>query len=420
MFSIRARGTIHIWPVLAIALVVPLVVFGQGTPRATESQLITLEASSTPVVTLLEILAERTGLNIVTAPEVQGRPISIRLKNTPFNEALNLVVRAAGLGYERVGNSILVADPARLKTPTGLTTRVFTLEYAHAAEVAAALDIFSENVRSYTSGNRIIVKAPQSVIEEIESIIVEIDQKPAQVLFEARLVEINTSALKELGIEWDKITNWTTIVTEGDPGETGTDQLPDQMPYFKIGDGGRLFRQAAAVEVAVDLLITTGNARLLADSKITTMNNQTAEIFIGQTVPVVISTLEGGQTGGTFSSTSLEYIDVGVKLTITPRISSDGFITTEVTPEVSNIIAISEQGLPTTSTRRATSVVRVRDGQKFYLGGLLQEVSTETVQKVPILGDIPLIRYFFRHYRTEVRQTDLLIEITPTLIQDRN
>ena len=65
-------------------------------------------------------------------------------------------------------------------------------------------------------------------------------------------------------------------------------------------------------------------------------------------------------------------------------------------------------------------MVRVRDGQKFYLGGLLQEVSTETIQKVPILGDIPLIRYFFRHYRTETIQTDLLIEITPTIVLDQN
>ena len=132
MLSIKKRGVAYIGMLLAIALM-PLGVFGQGTPRGAEGQLITLEADSTPVVTVLEILAERTGLNIVTAPEVQGRPISIRLKNTPFNEALNLVVRAAGLGYERVGNSILVADPARLETPTGLTTRVFTLEYAHAA-----------------------------------------------------------------------------------------------------------------------------------------------------------------------------------------------------------------------------------------------------------------------------------------------
>jgi type IV pilus assembly protein PilQ len=409
--------------------------FSQGTPRPAESQLITLESDSTPVVTILEILAERTGLNIVTGPEVQGRNISIQLKNTPFNEALNLVVRAAGLGYERVGNSILVADPQTLATQTGLTTKVFTLEYANAAEVVASLDIFSEGVRSYVSGNHIIVKAPQSVIEEIGTIVDEIDRRPAQVLFEARLVEVNTSDLKELGIDWDKITKWTTILVEGPPpgspgsgdepetlpGTSDTDQLPDQLGYFKIGSGDNIYRQAAAVEVAIDLLITEGNARLLADSKITTMNNQPAEIFIGQTVPVVITSLQSGATGGTFQSTSLDYIDVGVKLNIIPRISSDGFITSLVTPEVSNIVAFvgPNDDLPQTSTRRASSVVRVRDGQKFYLGGLLNEVSVETVKKVPILGDIPLIRYLFRHYRVETQQTDLLIEITPTLIQDQ-
>jgi type II secretory pathway component GspD/PulD (secretin) len=152
------------------------------------------------------------------------------------------------------------------------------------------------------------------------------------------------------------------------------------------------------------------------------MNNQPAEIFIGQTVPVVITSLQGGQGGGTFQSTSLDYIDVGVKLGITPRISSEGFITTVVNPEVSNIVGFvgPDNDLPQTSTRRAQAVVRVRDGQKFYLGGLLNEESTETIKKVPVLGDIPLIRYLFRHYRTETTQTDLLIEITPTIVRDQN
>jgi type II secretory pathway component GspD/PulD (secretin) len=414
VFAKTFWGAVLIGVAIAISSVGAPTAFAQGPSRPAENQLITLESDTTPVVTVLEILAERTGLNIVTSPEVQGRDISIRLKNTPFSEALNLVVRAAGLGYERVGNSILVTDPRNLETETGLTTRVFTLEYANSAEVTAALDIFSENIRSYVSGNRIIVKAPQSVIEEIDGIIREIDLKPAQVMFEARLVEVNTSALKELGVDWERITNWTTILVEGKPpGSIGG------------GEGGEGITQpgvsAAAVEVAIDLLITEGNARLLADSKITTMDNQPAEIFIGETVPVVISTVESGQSAGTFSSTSLEYIETGVKLNIIPRISSEGFITTVVSPEVSNIVAFvgANNDLPATSTRRATSVVRVRDGQKFYLGGLLNESEIETVKKVPILGDIPLIRYLFRHYRTEVKQTDLLIEITPTIVHDQ-
>jgi pilus assembly protein CpaC len=113
-------------------------------------------------------------------------------------------------------------------------------------------------------------------------------------------------------------------------------------------------------------------------------------------------------------------VEVGVKLNIVPRISSDGFITSAVTPEVSTIIAFvgPDNDLPQTSTRRATSVVRVGDGQKFYLGGLLNEEERKTVKKVPLLGDIPILGYLFRHYRMETNQTDLVIEITPTIIRD--
>jgi type II secretory pathway component GspD/PulD (secretin) len=414
--------------VLAGVLLAGWVVLAGAQTTRPEDQLITLESDNTPVITILEILGERTGLNIVTSPEVQGKAISIRLRNTPFSEALNLVVRAAGLGYERVGNSILVTAPERLATETGLTTRVFALQYANSAEVTAALDILSDQVRSYVSGNRIIVKAPQSVIEEVAAIIAEIDRRPPQILFEARLLEVNTNALKELGIDWERITQWTEILVEGQPqneegaaGTSPTDQLPDELPFRELNDRGKIFRQSEAVEVAVDLLMRDGNARLLANSKITTLDNQPAEIFIGQTVPVVISTAEQTGGGGLFGSVRLDYIDVGVKLSIVPRVSAEGFITSTVSPEVSTIVGfVGPNGdLPQTSTRRANAVVRVRNGQRFYLGGLLNEEDRETVEKVPILGDIPIIQYLFRHYRIEKNQTDLLIEITPVLIVDQ-
>lgn len=389
--------------------------------QAAESQLISLDADNTPVITVLEVLAERSRLNVVAAPEVQGRTISIHLTNTPFIEALNLVVRAAGLGYERVGSSILVADPQRITTQTGLTTRVIDLQYANAKEVTEALAVISKDVSTYGSGNRLIVKAPQSVIEEIEAIVRQLDAKPAQVMLEARLVEVNTTALQELGIDWEKISNWTQIVTEGDPGPSTPDALPQQLPYVKYGSSDDFYRQVEAFEVTLDALISDGSAKLLANSKITTMNNQPAEIFIGQTVPVVITSLQsGGVQGGAFQSVQLEKIDVGVKLNITPRISDDGFITSLVSPEVSTIVAFvgPNDDLPQTSTRRATSVVRVQDGQKFYLGGLLNEETKESIKKVPLLGDIPILGYLFRHYRIEKNQTDLLIEVTPTIIRD--
>jgi len=386
-----------------------------------DQQLISLDADSTPVVSVLKVLADRSGLNIVTAPEVQGRPISIHLHDTPFSEALNLVVRAAGLGYERVGGSILVADPNRLAQQTGLTTKIYDLQYANADEVVKSLEVISKEARAYVSGNRVIVKAPQSTIEEVDKIVQELDERPQQVMFEAKLVEVNTTDLKELGIDWEKITKWTQVITETNPGDSQNDTNPQQLPFIKYDQTGDIYRQVESFEVTLDALITDGKAKLLANSKITTMNNQPAEIFIGQTVPVVITSLSSaGVQGGAFQTVQLEKVEVGVKLNIIPRISDDGYITTQVSPEVSTIIAFvgPDNDLPETSTRRATSVVRVQDGQKFFLGGLLQNQTKETVKKVPLLGDVPLLGYLFRHYRIETDQTDLVIEITPTLIKD--
>ncbi|TPW09213.1 MAG: hypothetical protein FD129_2275 [bacterium] len=131
------------WAALALVLAAVSVVGAspsgaQGTP-STKDLLISLDADSSQVNSLLQILAERSHLNIVTSPDVQRRRISIHLKNTPFDEALNIVVRAAGLGYERIGNSILVNDPQKLATQTGLTARVYSLQYGNAEEIQQSL-----------------------------------------------------------------------------------------------------------------------------------------------------------------------------------------------------------------------------------------------------------------------------------------
>ena len=147
-----------------------------------------------------------------------------------------------------------------------------------------------------------------------------------------------------------------------------------------------------------------------------------SEIFAGETVPVVITSLQGTGAGGAgaLQTVQLEKIDVGVKLDITPRVTGEGFVTVLVEPEVSRIVAFvgPDDDLPQTSTRRARTLVRVRDGEKIYLGGLLTEEERLTEKKVPLLGDIPLLGYLFRHHREETIRQDLVIEITPRIVGD--
>ncbi|MDZ4803242.1 MAG: secretin and TonB N-terminal domain-containing protein, partial [Candidatus Eisenbacteria bacterium] len=159
------------WAALALVLTVVTVVGAspsgaQGTP-STQELLISLDADSSQVNSLLQILAERSHLNIVTSPDVQRRRISIHLKNTPFDEALNIVVRAAGLGYERIGNSILVGDPQKLATLTGLTSRVYTLQYGNALEVQKSLTSVIDGLNAYASGNQVVARGTPSQLDQV-------------------------------------------------------------------------------------------------------------------------------------------------------------------------------------------------------------------------------------------------------------
>lgn len=382
---------------------------------------VTLRAEGTPVAEVLQILAERSGLNIVTSPEVQGRSISIRMEDTPFEEALHLIVRAAGLGYEQVGGTILVADVDKLEASTGLVTHVFDLEYADPTNVGQALNVLTEDVSVDPQTNRVIIKATRAAVEQAAAVVAGMDRKPRQVMIESRLIEVNTSEVEEMGIDWEKITKWSTNIIEGYHGNGPAGQLPVDVDYVEVEDISRLHRQAATFEFAIDELITKGAAKLLSNAKVVTTDGEPAEIFAGETVPVVITSLQSsGGSGGVMQSVQLEKIDVGVRLNITPRISEGGLITTLVQPEVSRILRyVGPDGdLPQTSTRRAVTNVRVQDGQTIYLGGLLSEEERTNVKKVPLLGDIPLLGAIFRHSKTETVRLDLVVEMTVRIVGD--
>ena len=414
---------VRIYALLAtFAAVALLTALAPGTASAqTEEGLISLQAENTSVMEILDILADRSGLNIVAGAGVQDRPITIRLRETPFEEALRLIVRAANLGYERSGRTILVADIQTLNSPTGLSTRVFDLEYATAGDVRSAIEIITRDVAHDNKHGRVTVRGTPAQLEQAELIVDSMDSKPKQIQLEARMIEINTSKLHEVGIDWESITKYTTVVTEGKPEATQFGAIPDEIPFTKFDDGSNLYRQNAAFEVSVEALLTDDNATILSNSNVITLDGEAAEIFAGDTVPVVITSLQSpGASGGSLQTVQLEKIDVGVRLNITPRLTDDGLITTLVEPEVSRIVRFvgPDEDLPQTSTRRARTLVRVRDGQKIYIGGLLTDEERKTVKKVPLLGDIPILGYLFRHTKTQIDKMDLLIEITPHIIDD--
>jgi len=396
-----------------------------------QPRLISLDAEDAYLPSVLKILAEKGDLNIITGPGVTGGRLSIHMRDVPVEQAVNLVVRAAGLAYERIGNSILVAEAKSLQEETGLSSYVVELKYADAVELRDALKNLSAQIEVDKTGNRLIVVTSPRVIAEIGEIVEIMDVPVKQVMLEARIVEVSTDDLKRLGIDWAQLARQGVIFVEGDydslsfggvggviEGLKVFPNTPGTHDIFKLKN---FSRPAQVFRVALDLLIQDGNARVLANPKVATLNGKEATMLVGTRIPYVISgTVFAG--GGAAAAQTVEKEEVGIKLGIRPLINADGFITTEIRPEVSSVIGFQgvNNDLPVVATRQATTTVRLKDGNSVIIGGLLSEERSNEVTKVPLLGDLPFLGpLFFQHHFVQVTKRDLIIEVTPRIMPEQ-
>lgn len=402
-----------------------------GLARATApGKLVSLDADEASLPAVLKILAEKGDLNIITGPGVTSGKLTIHMKDVPVEQAVNLVVRAAGLAYERIGNSILVADAKSLQDETGLSSYIVSLKYADANDMKAALKGLTDKIEVDRGGNRLIIVTSPRIISEIESIVAELDKPAQQVMLEARIVEVSTDDIVKLGLDWNALSRQGFVFVEGNydtlsGGEGGGDlkglkvfrNTPGSNDIFQLRNFSRI---AQVYRVAMDLMISNGNARVLANPKIATLNGRKASMLVGSRIPFVITgTVFAG--GGAAATQQVQREEVGIKLNITPLINADGYITTLIEPEVSSVIGFKGQNndLPVIATRQASTTVRLRDGGSVIIGGLLSEEKTTVVAKVPFLGDIPILGYLFQHKATQTVKKDLVIEVTPRILPEQ-
>lgn len=420
--------------ILLVACAVAMAILGP-VPKADSlapGRTVTLDADDANLPAVLKILAEKGDLNIITGPGVAAGRITIHMKDVPIEQAVNLVVRAAGLSYERIGNSILVADAHSLKEETGLSAYVVNLRFADAADVKQALRGLTDQIEVDRGGNRLIIVTSPRVISEIEEIVAEMDRPARQVMLEARIIEVTTNDAKKLGVDWDLLNRQGMVFVEGtytDVSATFTDptkvtnlqmvpNIPGTEDVFKLRNFSRL---PLSFPAFLDLLIQNGSARVLASPKLATLNGKEATMLVGQRIPFVVSqTIFAGSAAA--PTTSIQKEEVGIKLAITPLINADGWITTTIRPEVSSVSGYNGQNkdLPVISTRQASTTVRMRDSTSVIIGGLLNTEQTTSETRVPLLGSIPGLGVLFRHTVTSARKTDLVIEVTPHILPEQH
>ena len=393
--------------------------------------LVTIHAEDAYLPGILAVLAKESGYNIVTDPSVNTQDkISIHLDEVPIEQAINLVVRAVGLGYEIVGNSFLIADPKKLDKEVGITPHVIALKYSDAQEVKELLSDLSKQIQVDVSGNKLLINTSPRKIAEIKEVISLIDVPAIQVLLETRLIEVALDMDKKLGIDWSRLAKYTNILAENaEPSSAGAGSvvpadgtlgsLPATAPFNRLNEGnlipGMFSRQMTAFDITLDFLIKDNKADILADSKLVTLNGREATIKMVDIVPYILS------SGGVGGQVQVQREEVGIKLTVLPSVNMDGDITVKVETEVASIFEFigPDRNIPRVKSRSSTTTIRVKDGESIIIGGLISKDRKNTIYKLPLLHKIPWIgKKLFTSIDLVDRKTDLIIQITPSVLKD--
>lgn len=353
-------------------------------------------------------LARATGVGIIIDDTIGrysndkyvSRKITVHLTDKKISEIIENVCTAYGLSHSQVGGVFMVSEGIPNSPSSYLISDIdsVTTKYVLASNAKSLLPVFlQDHVKVNEEQNAVILSAPTEVLAKFREDIEQFDVPAAQIMIDVLMVEFTDSAAKELGFDFLWSNSGKSAVTSSGSGDIIFEVL-DTLPDKFI--------------TQIRSLAEKGKARVHANPRIATVSGQSASIFVGRQRYLSQSVETSGDYYG-----SMNYIDAGIRLTMTPWTGGDGAIIAEVSPEVSVMSAPDPKtGLPEKSSRRADTIVRVRDGDTVIIGGLLQSELQSTRTKIPVLGDLPLIGGLFTGVSQTTVNTELVIFITPHIL----
>ncbi len=356
---------------------------------------------------------------------------------------------------DRSNRILLSGDPvkrARVKTlihemDSPLTgegnTQVFYLQYANAKEVAPILKSLAQSVlkdqkdkeTSFSvepseSANALVVNAPPGLLNTLKGVVEKLDVRRAQVLVEALIVEVNSDFKDDLGVYWatgnlsnpNGSTGVAAVNTLGTNLSLATPVLDTTGAVIGAtpGTGVTLgYITKGALQAAVRALSTSSKANILSTPTVVAIDNEPASLLVGQNVPFITGQATSAAATTTNPFTTIERKDIGISLEVTPRINQGNTITLEIKQKVESIApAVANATDLVTNKREINTRALINDDQVLVLGGLISDSQTDTAQKVPILGDLPLIGGLFRGKSHERERNNLMVFIHPVILRN--
>ena len=415
-------------------LVIPLWATASQNLQQQLQNRVTLQLNQVPIEQVISLLATQHQLNFVMADQVKGT-VSITLKDVALKDVLTAILLPLGAHY-LVQDNLIIIKSLKNKSPADLQTQIFALKYQDAARMMRTIkplisdrgkvEILPLEINQQGSVQRsgvLVVQDFRENLSSIATVVEKLDQPVQQIHIEVRLVETALGTEQRIGLNLPtEVTVKSTGAENTLPFENlqGTSQTVEALSgwYELPASVGKLnlgILSATELQATLSALARDDNTRLVSSPSVIAMDNHKAIIKIGTSVP--IPQVSRGISGDLFS---YEEKEVNMYLEVTPRINQGDTLTLTVHPVLEEIVGYvgpADFPQPIISRREVETQVMVTDSQTVVIGGLIKENTIETVQKVWLLGDIPILKYLFRHKQKKKQKTNLLIFITPRIVR---
>jgi general secretion pathway protein D len=396
-----------------------------GASKAVLKKPVTLQFRDAAVRQVFEAISRSTGLNIVLDRDIRtDLRTTIFVKDASVEDAIDLILLQNQL-EKRVlnANSLMIypATPAKQKDYAELRVRTFQLSNVDATHMANVLKsmLKIKDMVTDTRSNTLVMRETAEVIAVAEQLIAANDVAEPEVMLEVEVLEVSSTRARSLGLQWPSgVTLSTPGVTTNATGTTSTSLTVGGLRGVTGND-----LTVTPLSLGINLKLLDSDANILASPRIRTRHKEKARIMVGDRVPVITNLISPGTgTGGTNNvmTGSITYLDVGLKLDVEPQVYADNDVGIKINLEVSNIaskISTASGEAYQIGTRSAQTVLRLHDGETQVLAGLINDEQRNAANKVPGLGQLPILGVLFRSDADDTKKSEIVLSITPHVIR---
>ncbi|MDP2751271.1 MAG: secretin N-terminal domain-containing protein [Rhodocyclaceae bacterium] len=411
--------------VLFLLLMSAFVPAQTASPPPSAAGMISLVLRDTPIVEVFDMLARSEKVNIVLSKGMTGN-VSLNLHGVTLDQAIKAAAEAGGYVAERRGNAWQVVDRKEmgLEEPTAETdVATIKLQYAVAKSVA---DILTKHLSRYgkvtplTERNMVVIEDRPASLAKLQRILQALDQEPKQILLEAKILEVTLDNTQTFGIDWRGIINIDSGNATGSFGLGGAGLVSTQaagtantaLGAFAGKASNGFFASLTGPRLMAYLHALSADGRLhtLSTPRLLVTDGQEAKTQVGDNTGYKVTT-----TTTTGTSESIEFLDSGVILKVTPSVDNKNRILLKLQPEISSV-SVSALGVPSKKSTSVTTQVIAMDGETVFIGGLIKGSSNKTKEGIPGLSDLPIFGGVFGYQKDVTGSTETIVLITPRLV----